>query len=699
MCVVLACAVAFGVAGQAGAEKVWREQDGIVTIEVESVDAKPNAEKWKLVTEPEGYTGDGYLVWTTWGNMYKDPLVYDALEGSDAVLTYRVWIDNPGTYAIHIRNYHHEEDGDNDVWVSIDKERYVKVWDHHVEDFTWTEFDMTTWRLDEGVHEIAVGGRSKGFGIDRIVLHKTDLDEPVWGDPRRGESPLVEASRPDDRSPSAPTNVRVGERRTSSAELRWDEAKDNHRVLEYVVYLDGRRRGATLDTSYTLHGLPQKSVCRATVRARDIAGNLSAPSEPVELATRQFNPLTDIEIKYVKERPQIDGEFDSVWHRQIQHPITNLVDGRVDSKEDLTGYFRCAWDDENLYFVVEVHDDVRFPELEEGAKSWEQDGIRLLLDPQHDQAPRFGLSHRVYRFIGKDDRIRESIQRDDYVEGVEAKLGDQPPAKRSWHEEPKGYFVEMVFPWTTLGVTPEENALLGFEVVVQDNDATQAVEARMSRAGKGESPSQFATARLVREMPSGSSEGWLPKQIWKERDGFVVVEAEAIEHHSNWVLMTEPTGYTGEGYLLWQGPNRSETPDGRGGNDDYTNERQGPQEEWLIVRVDVTHPGEYRVDARNIHEKEDGDNDAWVWVVGRPISDWDPVRRMGDSLKDGEGFTWLDWGVRKFELEPGVNNLYIGGRSRGFGIDRIAIYRDGDGEAREQAKDLNTPTSLSERSR
>jgi hypothetical protein len=232
---------------------------------------------------------------------------------------------------------------------------------------------------------------------------------------------------------------------------------------------------------------------------------------------------------------------------------------------------------------------------------------------------------------------------------------------------------------------------------VQDNDDGQGIESRLAWFGEtknaGESPGLLGTFQLVKTMPSGSETAWLPEEIWVEEDGVVVVEAETIEHHGHWELKTEPKGYSGAGYLNWDGPGRSETPDGRGGNDDYTNERQGPQNEWLIIRILVNHPGVYKMNARNYHVKEDGDNDSWSWKVGQEISDWNPVRRMGDSLKDGEGFTWLDWGVRSFYLKAGVNNLYIGGRSRGFGIDRVAIYRDNTPGAEEKALNLNTPLS------
>lgn len=255
----------------------------------------------------------------------------------------------------------------------------------------------------------------------------------------------------------------------------------------------------------------------------------------------------------------------------------------------------------------------------------------------------------------------------------------------------------MSFPWETLGVTPDTGMLIGLDVIVQDDDGSGEVETVAAWAGHGidagRSPFHLGTVRLVREIPSGSTSGYLPPQIWREKDGVIVMEAEDIDYHEHWGFHTAPGGFSGKGYLLWEGPNRSRTPDGRGGNDDYSNERQGPQEEWLIVRVHVENPGLYRIDARNIHEKEDGDNDAWIWRVGAPITDWAPVQRMGDSLRDGEGFSWLDWGVRAFWLKEGVNDLYIGGRSPGFGIDRIALFRDGDADAERRARDLTTPTS------
>ncbi len=57
------------------------------------------------------------------------------------------------------------------------------------------------------------------------------------------------------------------------------------------------------------------------------------------------------------------------------------------------------------------------------------------------------------------------------------------------------------------------------------------------------------------------------------------------------------------------------------------------------MRVMCETPEPYDINARNHHIKEDGDNDAWVWKVGKHMTTDNPVRRMGDSLNDGEGFS------------------------------------------------------------
>ncbi len=66
---------------------------------------------------------------------------------------------------------------------------------------------------------------------------------------------------------------------------------------------------------------------------------------------------------------------------------------------------------------------------------------------------------------------------------------------------------------------------------------------------------------------------------------------------------------------------------------------------------------------------------------------------MGDSLNDGEGFSWLDWGVRTFWLHEGVNNIVIGGRSIGWGMECIVIYQANNPKAGKKALRKRTKVS------
>jgi hypothetical protein len=208
---------------------------------------------------------------------------------------------------------------------------------------------------------------------------------------------------------------------------------------------------------------------------------------------------------------------------------------------------------------------------------------------------------------------------------------------------------------------------------------------------EGDGPPETRNASLQPPRDMLVREEWVPRQVWAIRDGFAVVEAEAVDRHPHWVDRREPSGFTGSSYIEWRGPDRSRSIEGLGGNDDALNVRQGPREQWLILRFQAPAPGAYRLDVRNRHQRKDGDNDCWVAPLGHRATPARPIVRLGDSHGDGDGFTWLDWGVRRFEFKAGLNEIYIGGRSPGFGIDRIALYRDGDEAARRRALSLDAP--------
>ena len=153
--------------------------------------------------------------------------------------------------------------------------------------------------------------------------------------------------------------------------------------------------------------------------------------------------------------------------------------------------------------------------------------------------------------------------------------------------------------------------------------------------------------------------------------GYLLFEAENLPHSERWKMeQPEKIRYLGTGYLKYIGP---VTGSGHDQEVDREGKLQGDPKDWLIIPVEITVPGRYRIDLRNHHLHKDGDNDIWVHIVDYPL----PIRRVGDHAVDS--FQWLTWGPEwtYFDLDkPGIYKFYIAGRSHGFGVDRIAIYNE-----------------------
>lgn len=171
-------------------EKVWLEQDGIVVMEVEHAKAFRTSDAgWQLATAPEGFTGKGYCVWRGPADWGPESRPYDTVLLQDRKLSYKVKIVTPGVYYLKVRNFHHKEDGDNDVWVSVNRSPWGKTYDHQVEQFTFDE--RGTWakyELTPGIYSVELAGRSFGFGADRIVLFLSGTPEEKWSNPLLPES-------------------------------------------------------------------------------------------------------------------------------------------------------------------------------------------------------------------------------------------------------------------------------------------------------------------------------------------------------------------------------------------------------------------------------------------------------------------------------------------------------------------------------
>ena len=152
-----------------------------------------------------------------------------------------------------------------------------------------------------------------------------------------------------------------------------------------------------------------------------------------------------------------------------------------------------------------------------------------------------------------------------------------------------------------------------------------------------------------------------------EENGLVVIETESLEPIGDWVLDTTESGFTGSGYLRWNGQ-------------DYFND---PGRGTLEYKVLISDPGDYNVRIRMSHlgaPAGDQWNDCWSRM--NETGTW--VKTLHPSANRDDGFTFNsilepsggEFASMRYTLDAGEHTFYISGRSTNFRMDRIHFYKD-----------------------
>lgn len=97
---------------------------------------------------------------------------------------------------------------------------------------------------------------------------------------------------PDTTAPSVPVNLRLTAASETALTVAWDAARDNVGVTGYDVYVGTMLIATSAQTTYTLTGLTPSTSYSFTVRARDAANNVSAPSAVLNARTKDTPDTT-----------------------------------------------------------------------------------------------------------------------------------------------------------------------------------------------------------------------------------------------------------------------------------------------------------------------------------------------------------------------------------------------------------------------
>ncbi len=94
----------------------------------------------------------------------------------------------------------------------------------------------------------------------------------------------------DKTAPSVPAGLAGGSGNPNTTAINWDASTDNVGVAGYYVSRNGSRVGPTANLYYKDSGLTENTTYTYTIEAFDLGGNVSAPSLPLSVTTRDTTP-------------------------------------------------------------------------------------------------------------------------------------------------------------------------------------------------------------------------------------------------------------------------------------------------------------------------------------------------------------------------------------------------------------------------
>ncbi len=165
------------------------------------------------------------------------------------------------------------------------------------------------WAIDAASTGLAIGGEFNNVSevpTKGVAMFETD------GTP------------PDTMPPSKPQNLQMLGASAGAVQLEWNPSTDNRAVSHYRIYRNGSIVGATTDTFYADITAEEGTEYTYTVRASDLAGNLSAASAPLVVRT-WISAIDAGDVWRHEDEPQLslewrlDGFDDSGWELGSAH--------------------------------------------------------------------------------------------------------------------------------------------------------------------------------------------------------------------------------------------------------------------------------------------------------------------------------------------------------------------------------------------
>ncbi len=185
----------------------------------------------------------------------------------------------------------------------------------------------------------------------------------------------------------------------------------------------------------------------------------------------------------------VDGDIDQQWSYFKFENIQNISSGTISSSNDLSSSFKVIADDENLYFLLQVRDDVFHSDNE--SDIWNDDGLEIFLDVDNDKNATYGINDFQFQIRYNDATVHESK----HNKTTNTKIGQRISGDTITYE--------LSIPFSTIGLdfnTMVDGLLIGFDIHINDDDKGTR-EGKLAWYGRtdeaSKNPAYFGTAQFI----------------------------------------------------------------------------------------------------------------------------------------------------------------------------------------------------------
>ena len=160
----------------------------------------------------------------------------------------------------------------------------------------------------------------------------------------------------------------------------------------------------------------------------------------------------------------INGQLEGWPGRPPERISANRITSGRETK-GFEGAFKVAWDTRNLYVLVNVSDATPMCNDKEPASYWNGDCVELFIGTEKVE------EGGALRFSDRHILISAAAANRTYVIHASSQPTLETAVVRS--VDNSGYTVEVAVPWTLLGITPNENSVVLFDLAIDNGDTSK----------------------------------------------------------------------------------------------------------------------------------------------------------------------------------------------------------------------------------